>query len=202
MFRKEIRTAAEEAGGLFYTLLFSAVWYVSIFQVVFRGGFQPVLILFLLAGLLPLEAALRQFRRARNARAIHQRALAEITPFPGTIRAVQRAAVPVSHSRGRVSYAWQYQLQVEFQVPGDPAPRQITSEPYRMPISNYLASTEVDVYPLPDGWHFVLDGFHRKENPRDPGPFPMMEHSYGSFLARLIFVLFLLYILFQILRGA
>ena len=53
-----------------------------------------------------------------------------------------------------------------------------------------------------DGWHFVLDGFRLKQNPRDPGPFPQVEHgSYLAPLIRVLMVVFLLYFLYQILRA-
>ncbi len=202
MRQKKIRPASHELGGVAYSLVFSLVWYASLLRIILAGGFQFILILFLLVGLLPLEMAVRQMHRAFRARRAHQRALEEITPLPGTIVSIQRAAVPVSRSRGRVSYTWQYSLLVEFWEPGAAAPRQITSEPYRMPVPNYLASTEVNVYPLPDGWHFVLDGFRLKQNPRDPGPFPQVEHgSYLAPLIRVLMVVFLLYFLYQILRA-
>ncbi len=202
MSKKKIRPASQQMGGVVYSILFSLVWYATLLRVILAGGFQFFLILFLLAGLLPLEMAVRQMHRALRARQTHRRALEEIPPLPGTIVSIQRAAVPVSRSRGRVSYTWQYTLQVEFWEPGASAPRQITSEPYRMPVQNYLASTEVNVYPLPDGWHFVLDGFQLKQHPRDPSPFPQVEHSsYLAPLVRVLMVVFLLYFLLQIIQA-
>ena len=200
MFHKHPRPVSEEIGGVFYILAFSLVWYTTLTKMLIRTGFQIFYLLFLAAGLLPLEAALRQVRRALRARKTRQKALEEIAPIPGTIQSIQRTAVPVQGSRGRVSLAWRYVLQVEFWEPGAQAPRQITSEAYRLPIQNDLASTRVNVYPLPDGWHFILDGFDWKENRKDPGPFPPEEyHTRATPLVRVVFLLFCLYFLYQML---
>ena len=200
MSPKKLRPASEEVGGLFFLLPFSAIWYLTLLRVSLASGFQPVLLLFFAFGLLPLETAFRQMRRAARARRRHRKALEEISPLPGTIRGILRQAVPVRGSRGRISFVFQYVLQVEFWEPGASAPRQITSEPYRRPVQNFLASDRIRVYPLPDGWHFVLDGFDIKERREDPGPFPPEENpSQASPLVHGVFLLFCLYVLYQIL---
>lgn len=126
----------------------------------------------------------------------------EIAPLPGNIVEIHRKDIPSRTRRGMLWYSYHYILQVEYREPGASIPRRITSEPYLRPIQNDLASTRVNVYPLPDGWHFILDDFDLKEYPGAPGPFPYEKKppTYPLFFTTVftLFCLYFLYVLFTV----
>ena len=138
-----------------------------------------------------------QIWKAAKARQAHRKAIKEITPLPGNILEIHRKDIPSRTRRGTVFYAHHYILQVEYREPGTSIPRRFHSEPYLRPLQNDLASTRVNVYPLPDGWHFLLDDFDLKKHLGDPGPFPYEKKipQYPRFFTATLNLFCLLFIL-------
>ena len=92
--KKTFRTAEEEIGAVTPLFLFSVLWYLSLLRAMTEGGFQPMLIPFLAAGLLPLVSAVNEIRRAMFYRKQRADAIAWGHSEIGRIRGVTRQDVP------------------------------------------------------------------------------------------------------------
>ena len=61
--RKKIHTANEEVRNIGFLIFFSVLWYSQLFGMIAAGGFHATLLIFLLAGLLPLGGAVRMVQK-------------------------------------------------------------------------------------------------------------------------------------------
>ena len=59
-----IRPAEEEGGNIIPTILFMFLWYSGLLGIIASTGFDTMLLLFLIAGLLPLYSVVTSIRRA------------------------------------------------------------------------------------------------------------------------------------------
>ena len=92
--KRVIRPAEEEIGNVIPNILFSILWYCSIGGIILRGGFQLMLLIFLIAGILPVYQAVNSIRRALFYRKERARAIALGNVTYGTITGVTRQDVP------------------------------------------------------------------------------------------------------------
>ena len=92
--KRVIRPAEEEIGNVVPGILFSIFWYCSIGGIILRGGFQLMLVIFLIAGILPVFQAVTSIRRALFYRKQRAEAIALGNATYGTITGVTRQDVP------------------------------------------------------------------------------------------------------------
>lgn len=167
---RRIRTKRESMPGVPYTILFSLIWYSGLLRSVMNGQAIGELLLFFIAGLLPLTFTFQQIKRAMYFRKLHKQAM-QRTPRKGKIVNCQKSYYQERGRRGRIYTKAEYILIIEIQNEGEYSPVQIQSEPYEWPIYRVLSSPNVDVYTDDTGWHHVIDGFEYKKRRSDPGIF-------------------------------
>lgn len=197
--KKRFWTAEEEitaAPGMF---LFTVLWYSMLLRTVAGGGFQPMLIPFLAAGLLPLYSAVNEIRRAMFYRKQRADAIAYHHGETGRIRGVIREDVPYYSGKNRtLRYRRNYRLQVDLMDPTTGTIHTIESNGYRKPVHRYLSSDEVRVYTDRTGWKYYLEDFQLKKHKSDPGAFDQMPLEYeetaagGQRLGQIIFIIVLI----------
>lgn len=197
--KKIFRTAEEEIGAVTPLFLFSVLWYLSLLRAMTEGGFQPMLIPFLAAGLLPLVSAVNEIRRAMFYRKQRADAIAWGHSEIGRIRGVTRQDVPYYSGKNRtLRYRRTYCLQVDIMDPSTGVVHTIESGGYRKPVHRYLASDRVRVYTDRTGWKYYLEEFQLKKHKKDPGIFDQQmpaefeEMSFGG--GRLIQIIFIIVI--------
>ncbi len=197
--RRVIRPAEEEMGGVITTVLFSVVWYSALCGTIFRGGFQITLLLFLVAGLLPLCQAVNIARRAFFYRKQRADAIALGDRRNGRIVGITRQDVPYysSDDHGRLRYRRYYFLEVEMTDPDTGISSRIQSQGYRRPIHRYLGSNRVTVYTDRSGWKHYLEDFQWKEHRSDPDIFDYPRefeevHLGSGRVTQIIFVVILI----------
>lgn len=88
--KRKIRTADEEMGNVLYIVLFSTLWYVSIINTIIKTGFHTSLLIFLLAGLLPLMQTAHTIRKTLYYRRLHEQCVRESRPERGRIINITR----------------------------------------------------------------------------------------------------------------
>ncbi len=169
MLKRRIHTKKESFGNIGFMLLFVVLWYSALFRS-FRGidGNMPVtVVLFAVAGLLPLLTAVRSIKNALYYRRLHRQCMAGI-PRRGRIVGCSRQMCQSRGSRGRIHTYYEYFLDIEVYDPQTLAVSRIQSEAYAWPVYRVLASPEVEVYTDESGWHYVIDGFQYKKSGREP----------------------------------
>ena len=203
--RRVIRPAEEEMGGVLWTALFSAVWYCAICGSILKSGFQISLLLFLVAGLLPLCQAVNIVRRALFYRKQRTDAIAFGNRCRGRIVGVTRQDVPYysSGEHRRLRYRRYYYLEVEMTDPDTGISTRIRSQGYRRPVHRYLGSDRVTVYTDRSGWKHYLEDFQWKEHKNDPDIFDYPRefeevHLESGRLSQIIFVVILLLMILNV----
>ena len=204
--KKKIWTAEEEMRGVPYLIIFSVVWYVLLINMIISGGFHSSLLIFFLAGVMPVYQTVRVIRTAVSARRFHRQCMQENRPQQGRIvnitREYQYGGSNSGSTRGRIIY---YYLTVEITDPVTGMVQTVKSAPYRVPLHRYLSSPVVQVYTDRSGWKHVIDGFQLKSSRNEPGILEGNPNISGKdfeeapLLIRLIPVLILLIILLRIL---
>ena len=166
IFRKSIRTADEELGNVWYTILFSLVWYGGLFRSILLGSFQTSLLPFLIAGLLLLAVAVRQIQRAMYYRNFHHQCIKLGKRQNGRIVNCVREYLWADPSQGQQTRrkVVRYFLIVELQDPETGVSTRIKSQGYSFPVYRYLKDPWVTVYSDQSGWKKVIDGFHIKKS--------------------------------------
>lgn len=197
--KKRFRTAEEEITAAPLMILFSVLWYSTLLRSVAGGGFQPMLIPFLAAGLLPLYTAANEIRRAMFYRKQRADAIAYNHWEIGRIRGIIREDVPYYSGKNRtLRYRRNYCLQVDLMDPATGTVHTVESKGYRKPVHRYLASDKVRVYTDRTGWKYYLEDFDLKKHRSDPGVFDQMPSEYeettmgSQRLGQLIFIIVLI----------
>lgn len=205
MKKRRIRPASEELGCHLEMILFTLVWYSILVIQILERGFEASIIVFLLAGLIPILAMAAGIKQALYYRAQRREAIALGRVQKGTIVGVSRKAVPVEGKNGRQRYRMYYFLTVEIINPQNGAVSQFLSQPYSRPIHQYLASPRVSVYTDQSGWQHYLEDFEWKEQNSDPDIFntPKEYNASGAFgvAIRAVTCLILIFLLISILSG-
>ena len=203
--RRVIRPAEEEMGGVVSTVLFSVVWYSALCGTIFRVGFQLSMLLFLVAGLLPLCQAVNIARRAFFYRKQRADAIALGDRKNGRIVGTTRQDVPYysSDDHGRLRYRRYYFLEVEMTDPDTGISSRIQSQGYRRPIHRYLGSNRVTVYTDRSGWKHYLEDFQWKEHRSDPDIFDYPRefeevHLGSGRVTQIIFVVILILMILNV----
>ena len=203
--RRVIRPAEEEMGGIVSTVLFSVVWYSALCGTIFRVGFQLSMLLFLVAGLLPLCQAVNIARRAFFYRKQRADAIALGDRKNGRIVGITRQDVPYysSDDHGRLRYRRYYFLEVEMTDPDTGISSRIQSQGYRRPIHRYLGSNRVTVYTDRSGWKHYLEDFQWKEHRSDPDIFDYPRefeevHLGSGRVTQIIFVVILILMILNV----
>jgi hypothetical protein len=203
---RKIYTKQESFQGASLEFLFAAIWYALLLPNFFHGAqISFAYLIPLLAGLLPLAAAVQKIRSGLYYRRIHQRCR-QTSPQRGTIIDCQRQSYQEQGTRGRVRTSYEYILIVEICDPATLQPVRIQSEPYAWPVYRVLASPDVDVYTDESGWHYFIDGFCYKKNRHEPDIFPGHPLSQapagnGSRFSQILTILILVLILLQALSA-
>lgn len=200
--RRKTRPANEEFGNILYSVLFVILWYSGITRALISGGYRFTLLLFLVAGLIPLYTVFMQVRRAMFYRRQRAQAIAWGNYSMGRITGVTVQKEPYyAENRQRARYRNYYYYQVEIVDPSTGVENTIQSEGYRKPLHRYLASDRVKVYQDQSGWKYYLEEFQYKKHRNDPGillysPRDFEETAAGSssFLQILIFIVMILMI--------
>ena len=205
--RRVIRPAEEEMGGVLSTALFSAVWYCAICGTILKSGFQISLLLFLVAGLLPLCQAVNIVRRALFYRKQRTDAIAFGNRCRGRIVGVTRQDVPyyLSGEHRRLRYRRYYYLEVEMTDPDTGISTRIRSQGYRRPVHRYLGSDRVTVYTDRSGWKHYLEDFQFKKHRSDPDIFNAPRtfeeaHPGAGNFGQIIFVVILVLMILSVIR--
>ena len=205
--KRTIRPAEEEIGSVIPVILFSLLWYSSIFGIIFRGGFQTPLLIFLVAGILPLYQVITNIRRAFFYRRQRAEAVALGNVSYGKITGVTRQDVPyyTSGEHRRLRYRRYYYLNVEMTDPVTGVSTTIQSQGYRRPIHRYLASPDVKIYTDQSGWKHYLEDFHWKEHRSDPDIFSYPREFEETHLGterfgQIIFVVILILMIITMFR--
>lgn len=207
IFRKSIRTADEEFGNVWYTILFSLVWYGGLFKSMLLGRFQAALLPFLIAGLLLLAVTVRQIQRAVYYRNFHRQCIKLGKRQNGRIVNCVREYLWADPAQGQQTRrkVVRYFLIVEVQDLETGVSTRIKSQGYSFPVYRYLKDPQVSVYSDQSGWKKVIDGFHIKKTFREPD-IPLensnvyvKDFSIPSSLFRGITFILLVYVLIQII---
>lgn len=204
--KRNIRPAEEEIGSVVPTLLFCVLWYSALAGMILRNSFQPALLLFLVAGILPLYQAVNNIRRAFFYRKQRRQAIEYGNAACGRITDVMRQDVPyyTSGKHSRLRYRRFYYLDVEITDPSTGAVTVIRSQGYRKPIHRYLSSPQVRVYTDQSGWKHYLGDFQWKAHRSDPDIFSYPRefeevHIGSERIGQILFVIILLLMIFNIL---
>lgn len=205
--KRIIRPADEEIGNVIPTILFSILWYSALAGMIIRSGFQTALLLFLVAGILPLYQTVTNIRRAFFYRKQRADAIALGHASYGKITEVTRQDIPY-YTSGRhrhLRYRRIYCLNVEITDPVTGASTTIQSQGYRRPIHRYLASPNVRVYTDQSGWKHYLEDFQWKAHRSDPDIFNYPKefeelHPGSEKIGQIIFVIILILMIFSVLR--
>lgn len=203
--KRKIRPAEEEISGVIPTFVFAAVWYSVLLRSIASAGFDPFMLIFLVAGLLMPYTAVNSLRRALFYRRQRAEAVALGNVAQGRITGIARQDVPYTTGEHHtLRYRRYYFLQVEMYDPVTGVANTIQSQGYRKPIHRYLASDRVSVYTDRSGWKHYIEDFQWKEHRGDPDIFNMPEefeefHTGGEILGKVIFILAAVLILIRVL---
>ena len=203
--KKIIRPAEEEISGVIPTFVFAVVWYSVVLRSIVSAGFDPFMLIFIVAGLLIPDTAVNNLRRALLYRRQRAEAVALGEVSPGRITGIARQDVPYTTGEHHtLRYRRYYFLQVEMYDPVTGVANTIQSQGYRKPVHRYLASDRVSVYTDRSGWKHYIEDFQWKEHRGDPDIFNMPKefeefHMGGEMLGKVIFVFIAVWILIQIL---
>lgn len=198
--KHNIRPADEEMGNAVPLLAFSILWYAAVARQM-AGAFQPSLVLFAAAGVLPLYSAVQMIRRAQFYRAQRAQAVAGGHPAHGTITGVAQKMVPYSGKHGRLRFQKYYYLQVDVRDPMTGAVYSIESQAYRKPIHRCLASPQVLVYTDDSGFRHYLEEFQWKTSKTEPDIFSYpreFEDTQQLPIGQIAFVVIAILMLFQL----
>ena len=207
--KQKIRPAEEEIGNVAFIFLFVILWYSALLGSVMSGGAGITVMLFFVAGLLPVYSAVTMIRRALFYRKQRADAIAYGQSQPGRIHRVVRQDVPYYSGKNRtLRYHRYYYLKVDITDPVTGVTNTIQSQGYRKPIHRYLASEQVRVYTDRSGWKYYLEDFRFKERMSDPGIFDDRPLEFEETMAgngrvvQIIFVIvFILMILSMFMEG-
>lgn len=205
MFRRKIRPAEEEMNGTLFSAVFLVMWYAALGANIAGAGFQIGLILFLIAGLLPLFMMIQNIRRAMFYRRQNRRIREYGDAARGRIVNVVIKHTPYEDNSRRTRYKKYYYLQVEVADPMTGVVNKIESQAYSRPVYRMLSSPEVTVYTDRTGWKHYIDDFHYKERRSDPGIFgePRVfdENGTGAMITKaLVIVIMVLMVLSMFFR--
>ena len=208
--KQKIRPAEEEIGNVAFIFLFVILWYSALLGSVMSGRAGITVMLFFVAGLLPVYSAVTMIRRALFYRKQRADAIAYGQSQPGRIQGVVRQDVPYYSGKNRtLRYHRYYYLKVDITDPVTGVTNTIQSQGYRKPIHRYLASEQVRVYTDRSGWKYYLEDFRFKERMSDPGIFDDRPLEFEETMAgngrvvQIIFVIvFILMILSMFMEGA
>lgn len=205
--KRVIRPAEEEIGNVIPNILFSILWYCSIGGIILRGGFQLMLLIFLIAGILPVYQAVNSIRRALFYRKERARAIALGNVAYGTITGVTRQDVPyyTSGEHRHLRYQRYYYLSIQMTNPLTGISSEIQSQGYRKPIHRYLSSPQVKIYTDQSGWKHYLEDFQWKQHRNDPDIFNYPRefedvHIGSERFGQIIFVIILILMIFTMFR--
>ena len=207
--KQKIRPAEEEIGNVAFIFLFVILWYSALLGSVMSGRAGITVMLFFVAGLLPVYSAVTMIRRALFYRKQRADAIAYGQSQPGRIQGVVRQDVPYHSGKNRtLRYHRYYYLKVDITNPVTGVTNTIQSQGYRKPIHRYLASEQVRVYTDRSGWKYYLEDFRFKERMSDPGIFDDRPLEFEETMAgngrvvQIIFVIvFILMILSMFMEG-
>ena len=207
--KQKIRPAEEEIGNVAFIFLFVILWYSALLGSVMSGRAGITVMLFFVAGLLPVYSAVTMIRRALFYRKQRADAIAYGQSQPGRIQGVVRQDVPYHSGKNRtLRYHRYYYLKVDITDPVTGVTNTIQSQGYRKPIHRYLASEQVRVYTDRSGWKYYLEDFRFKERMSDPGIFDDRPLEFEETMAgngrvvQIIFVIvFILMILSMFMEG-
>ena len=207
--KQKIRPAEEEIGNVAFIFLFVILWYSALLGSVMSGGAGITVILFFVAGLLPVYSAVTMIRRALFYRKQRADAIAYGQSQPGRIQGVVRQDVPYYSGKNRtLRYHRYYYLKVDITDPVTGVTNTIQSQGYRKPIHRYLAPEQVRPYTDRSGWKYYLEDFRFKERMSDPGIFDDRPLEFEETMAgngrvvQIIFVIvFILMILSMFMEG-
>lgn len=116
--KQKIRPAEEEIGNVAFIFLFLILWYSALLGSVMSGGAGITVILFFVAGLLPVYSAVTMIRRALFYRKQRADAIAYGQSQPGRIQGVVRQDVPYHSGKNRtLRYHRYYYLKVDITDP-------------------------------------------------------------------------------------
>ena len=170
--KQKIRPAEEEIGNVAFIFLFVILWYSALLGSVMSGGAGITVMLFFVAGLLPVYSAVTMIRRALFYRKQRADAIAYGQSQPGRIQGVVRQDVPYYSGKNRtLRYHRYYYLKVDITDPVTGVTNTIQSQGYRRPIHRYLRSNKVKVYTDKSGWKHYMEDFQWKEHRSDPDLF-------------------------------
>ncbi len=209
LMKRKIRPAEEEIGNIAFIVLFVILWYSGLLGTIAAGGIRVTVLLFLVAGLLPVYSAVTMVRRALFYRKQRADAIAYGQSQPGRIQGVVRQDVPYYSGKNRtLRYHRYYYLKVDITDPVTGVTNTIQSQGYRKPIHRYLASEQVRVYTDRSGWKYYLEDFRFKERMSDPGifdgrPLEFEETAAGSGrVVQIIFIIvFILILVSMFMEG-
>ena len=207
--KQKIRPAEEEIGNVAFIFLFVILWYSALLGSVMSGGAGITVMLFFVAGLLPVYSAVTMIRRALFYRKQRADAIAYGQSQPGRIQGVVRQDVPYYSGKNRtLRYHRYYYLKVDITDPVTGVTNTIQSQGYRKPIHRYLASEQVRVYTDRSGWKYYLEDFRFKERMSDPGifddrPLEFEETTAGNgrVVQIICVIVFILMILSMFMEG-
>lgn len=202
ILKRKIRTAEESMEGAVMTLAFAAVWYGSLIRVAMTAK-QNTIFIFFIVGILPVYTGITIIRRALYYRKLH-REYKKNPPSRGKIAGVVKELKADENSNRRTRRSYYYLLiDVGYQEGFNPV--RIKSDAYSFPVHEYLASPYVEVYDDKSGWHHAIDGFQLKRRKKDPGILlengnvPEKEFHDNNNLVKIVWIMVLIYIIYQIL---
>lgn len=206
--RKKVWTANEEFGNLRFILLFIILWYSGLIKGMLSSGFQPFLIVFLAAGVVPVYTAALQVRRVLFYRRKRAAAIAWGDCVPGRIVGYMARKQPYysqSGRGGRIQYRNYYYYQVVIVEPSTGVENTLQSDGYSRPVHQKLSSDRVKVYRDKSGWGCYLEELQFKKHRSDPGILSAEPREFedtlagsGNFLQTLICIVMVLVILSNI----
>lgn len=163
--KKKIKTANETITGMTFPIVFTLILAGLFLYQCLKGDFkESYLFVFLLGLLLPIQS-LKIVRTSMKYRQLHQHFLKEYRPQKGIITNITKE-LPTEENRKYDKIC--YFLHIDVVNAGGNVVRKVKSDAYYIPIHQYLASPEVDVYYDNQLKYCVVDGFHLKENENDP----------------------------------
>lgn len=201
---KKIWTVNEEIGNIVFLIFVSIIWYVLILASIKQNGFQPLVVLFIIVGLLFPFQTVRMLQKMVYFRKRHAKCVQEGHPQKGKIVNIVREHIVEPNSKSKNTLTW-YFLIIEMFDSNTGMSQRIMSDPYRIPLHKYLGAPYVKVYTDSTGEQYVIDGFQLKENPGEPGitlenPNIYQKDVNGPQIFRkVIAVVFLIWILLLVL---
>lgn len=202
---RRIRPAEEEVGNIIPTILFMFLWYSGLLGIIASTGFDTMLLLFLVAGLIPLYSVVTSIRRALFYRRQRAEAIAGGQSCTGKIRSVVRQDQPYldhTHDHRRIRYRRYYYLEVDMINPDTGVTNTIRSQGYSKPIHRYLSSNKVRVYTDKSGWKYYLEDFQWKQHKNDPDIFDYPKEFEDTIMGQgnIIQIIFIVIMILMVLN--